>query len=420
MRRRCLGRERDGRSSDEDRIGQTQSTVLTVRRRASRVIPVAARARAPVPHRDADDGLATAYGCGRTREEITLRIRRRVAVVAAAVVLGIGIPLVLKPDGALAHGAMTYPATRTYACYLDGKANGGGDLNPTNPACAAAVAQGGKQPLWDFFAVLISNAAGRHREIIPDGSLCGAGTTKYAAYNAARTDWPTTDLQSGAAITFRYNAWAPHPGTWYQYVTKDGWNPNAPLKWSDLEATPFDQVTNPPLGSGASGAEYVWNSRLPVKSGRHIIYSIWQRSDSPEAFYNCSDVNFGGGGGGPTTPPTTPPPTTPPPAGNGACTAALKIDSSWSGGYQATATIKNTGSAAVSPWTVTWTMPSGSTVSQGWNATVSQTGSTVTATGPTWGSALAPGASASIGFISSGSPSPAPSAYTLNGSTCTT
>ncbi len=29
------------------------------------------------------------------------------------------------------------------------------------------------------------------------------------------------------------------------------------------------------------------------KSGRHIIYSIWQRSDSPEAFYNCVDVNFG-------------------------------------------------------------------------------------------------------------------------------
>ncbi|WP_328796398.1 lytic polysaccharide monooxygenase [Halosaccharopolyspora lacisalsi] len=28
------------------------------------------------------------------------------------------------------------------------------------------------------------------------------------------------------------------------------------------------------------------------KSGRHIIYSVWQRSDSPEAFYNCSDVLF--------------------------------------------------------------------------------------------------------------------------------
>ncbi|MBF9127894.1 lytic polysaccharide monooxygenase [Plantactinospora sp. S1510] len=315
---------------------------------------------------------------------------------------------------------MTYPATRTYACYQDGRAGGGGDLNPTNPACAAAVAQGGKQPLWDFYGVLIGNAGGRHREIIPDGQLCGAGTTKYAAYNAVSADWPTTNLQSGANITFRYNAWAPHPGTWYQYVTRDGWNPDAPLKWSDLEATPFDQITNPPLGSGASGAEYVWNARLPNKSGRHIIYSIWQRSDSAEAFYNCSDVNFGGGGG-PTTPPTTAPPTTPPttpPAGGDACTASIRVDSSWSGGYQATVTVRNTGSATANPWTATWTMPSGSTVSQGWNATVSQSGSTVTATAPSWSPPLAPGGSVTIGYISSGSPSPAPSGFRLNGAVC--
>ncbi|MEV4630583.1 lytic polysaccharide monooxygenase [Micromonospora sp. NPDC049523] len=356
-----------------------------------------------------------------------MRFRRRLAVIAAAAILGSGLPLLLKPDAVLAHGAMTYPATRTYACYLDGRAGGGGDLNPTNPACAAAVAQGGKQPLWDFFAVLISNAAGRHREIIPDGTLCGAGTTKYAAYNAASADWPTTNLQSGAAITFRYNAWAPHPGTWYQYVTRDGWNPNAPLKWSDLDATPFDQITNPPLGSGASGAEYVWNARLPNKSGRHIIYSIWQRSDSPEAFYNCSDVNFGGNGGPTTPPPTTAPPTPPPttappttpPAGGGACAGSVRVDSSWSGGYQATVTVRNNGTAAVNPWTASWTMPSGNTISQGWNATVSQSGSTATATAPSWGASLAPGASVTIGFISSGSSSPPPSGFKLNGATCT-
>lgn len=40
---------------------------------------------------------------------------------------------------------------------------------------------------------------------------------------------------------------------------------------------------------------------MPAKSGRHLVYSIWQRSDSPEAFYTCSDVVFGedsGGGAG--------------------------------------------------------------------------------------------------------------------------
>ncbi|WP_232075698.1 lytic polysaccharide monooxygenase [Phytohabitans suffuscus] len=358
-----------------------------------------------------------------------MKARRRLAVLAAAALVGSGLPLLLKPSSVEAHGAFVSPATRTYACYVDGRANGGGDLNPTNPACVAAVAQGGKQPLWDFFAVLQSNAGGNHRAIIPDGQLCGGGTTKYAAYNAARTDWPTTQLQSGGTMQFRYNAWAPHPGTWYQYITRDGYDPTQPLKWSDLEATPFDQVTNPPTQGGPSGSEYYWNTRLPVKQGRHIIYSIWQRSDSPEAFYNCVDVQFGG------TPPTTTPPTSAPPTsapptsvpptsappttgGPGTCTATTRITSQWSGGFQGEVTVRNNAAAAVNPWTATWTMPAGATINSGWNATVTQSGTTVTATPPSWGgTSLAPGASVTIGFVSSGTPGP--SGVRLNNSACT-
>jgi len=171
---------------------------------------------------------------------------------------------------------------------------------PTNPACVDAVALGGKQPLWDWYGNLISNAGGRSREIISDGHLCGP-TTKYDAYNQARADWPTTKVTANASVTLRYNAWAPHPGTWEQYVTKDGFDATKPLKWSDLEPVPFDKITNPPLASG----EYSWQAKLPNKSGRHVIYSLWQRSDSPEAFYSCSDVEFGGGV------PDTQPPTAP-------------------------------------------------------------------------------------------------------------
>jgi predicted carbohydrate-binding protein with CBM5 and CBM33 domain len=232
-----------------------------------------------------------------------LRLKRIGALAVAA--LGIvGVTSVFVQSGvALAHGSMTYPASRTYACYEDGRAgSGGGDLNPTNPACVAAVQIGGKQPLWDWYGNLISLAGGRHREIIADGDLCGP-TTKYDAYNLPRSDWPTTTLQAGAPITFKYNAWAPHPGTWDQYVTKDGFDVTQPLKWSDLEPAPFDTKVNPV----AVGGEYSWSGTLPNKSGRHIIYSIWQRSDSPEAFYSCSDVIFGGGNpGGDTQAPTAP------------------------------------------------------------------------------------------------------------------
>ncbi|MFF4084960.1 lytic polysaccharide monooxygenase, partial [Streptomyces sp. NPDC001777] len=62
-----------------------------------------------------------------------------------------------------------------------------------------------------------------------------------------------------------------------------------PLKWSDLEAKPFVEVADPKMENG----DYVFQGDVPARSGRHLIYSIWQRSDSPEAFYTCSDVVFG-------------------------------------------------------------------------------------------------------------------------------
>lgn len=224
-----------------------------------------------------------------TRES-NMRLTRKVGVLGGIVGLTLALLVALPAPAVFAHGGLTYPATRTYQCYVNGLAGGqGGDLNPTNPACAAAVQQGGKQPLWDWFGNLLPQIGSNWRTL-PDGSLCGP-SDKYASYRMARTDWPTTTLRPGANITIRYNAWAQHPGTWYQFVTKNGWNPSQPLRWSDLE--PWHQVTNPPVnGSGPHGAEYTWPATLPNKTGRHIIYSVWARSDSPEGFFNCSDVIF--------------------------------------------------------------------------------------------------------------------------------
>jgi hypothetical protein len=54
---------------------------------------------------------------------------------------------------------------------------------------------------------------------------------------------------------------------------------------------------------------------LPGRSEPAVLFVIWQRSDSPEAFYSCSDVTIGGGEAGGTPPSTTPPPTAPPTTG---------------------------------------------------------------------------------------------------------
>ncbi|WP_058041784.1 lytic polysaccharide monooxygenase [Streptomyces roseifaciens] len=184
-----------------------------------------------------------------------------------------------------AHGSMTDPVSRVSACFAEGPEH------PRSAACKAMVAAGGTQPLYDWNEVNIGDAAGRHRQIIPDGKLCSAGRAKYKGLDLPRADWPGSKLAPGKH-TFRYRATAPHRGTFELYLTKDGYDPKKPLKWSDLEAKPFAKVTNPTLKDGS----YVFDGTVPKRSGRHLVYSVWQRSDSPEAFYTCSDVDFGGKG----------------------------------------------------------------------------------------------------------------------------
>ncbi|MER5734586.1 MULTISPECIES: lytic polysaccharide monooxygenase [unclassified Streptomyces] len=219
---------------------------------------------------------------------------RRMLTASAAVLVLSG----LSAGPAFAHGSMTDPVSRVAACYAEGPES------PSSEACRAAVAASGAQAFYDWNAVNIANAAGQHRRLIPDGKLCSAGNEKYRGLDLARADWPASKLTAGKH-TFRYKGTAPHKGSFALYVTKDGYDPTRPLTWSDLEAEPFVTVTDP----GMQGGDYVFEGTVPEKSGRHLIYSIWQRSDSPEAFYTCSDVVFGaeqqgGGGTAPTAPAT--------------------------------------------------------------------------------------------------------------------
>ncbi|MFH9724993.1 lytic polysaccharide monooxygenase [Streptomyces sp. NPDC017254] len=215
--------------------------------------------------------------------------RRTAAVTATAVLVLSGI----SSAPAFAHGSMTDPVSRVSACYAEGPES------PRSAACKAAVAASGTQAFYDWNAVNIANAAGKHRELIPDGKLCSAGNDKYRGLDLARADWPASPMASGAH-TFRYKGTAPHRGSFALYVTKDGYDPSKPLKWSDLEEKPFATVTDPRMESG----DYVFRGTVPKKSGRHLIYSVWQRSDSPEAFYTCSDVVFGKDSGGTAPAPT--------------------------------------------------------------------------------------------------------------------
>jgi len=209
---------------------------------------------------------------------------RTLAVVAAA---GIAPLLVtaLAAAPAQAHGAPTNPVSRAAACGTEG------GQAAQSEACRAAIAVSGPTAVAQWDNLRVADVAGRDREVIPDGQLCSGGINAFRGLDLPRPDWPATRLAAGKDYTFTYRGTIPHQGTFRLYVTNDNYDPRRPLSWSDLETQPFLRTTDPRFRGGS----YRFAGTLPAgKTGRHVIYTIWQNSDTPDTYYSCSDVDFAG------------------------------------------------------------------------------------------------------------------------------
>ncbi|MEV4615546.1 lytic polysaccharide monooxygenase [Kitasatospora sp. NPDC049258] len=201
-------------------------------------------------------------------------------VVGAAVLL----TAAATSGTASAHGSLYGPVSRVASCYAEGPEN------PKSQVCKDLVALSGTQPLYDWNEVNIANANGQSQQIIPDGKLCSANRDKYKALDLARTDWPATTVATGA-FSFNFRVTAPHQGVMTLYITKAGFDPTKPLRWSDLDLA--NPVASYPTGRSAPSGYYTFSGNLPSRTGRQLLYLVWQRTDSPEAFYGCSDLQFG-------------------------------------------------------------------------------------------------------------------------------
>ncbi|WP_207002922.1 lytic polysaccharide monooxygenase [Trinickia mobilis] len=184
--------------------------------------------------------------------------------------------MLLAPGAASAHGTLEFPPSREYVCY------GGSD----SKGCEKFGTQ-----KYEWRSNLQSSAGGDHTGVVPDGTLCAGGKGgAWAALNMT-TEWKRTVITPDANgnVTFKYKQTAPHATAYFKsYITKDSYDFSRPLQWNDLQL--IGEV-------GKQGAESSTN--MPVKipagmTGKRIVYNVWQRSDSPEAFYACADVEVTG------------------------------------------------------------------------------------------------------------------------------
>ncbi|SEP49312.1 lytic polysaccharide monooxygenase auxiliary activity family 9 protein [Amycolatopsis saalfeldensis] len=125
-----------------------------------------------------------------------------------------------------------------------------------------------------------------------DGQICSAGISRFAQLDDMRGGtWPTSQLTSGGTYTFKWTLTAAHATTSFRYfVTKDGWDPTAPLTRAQLDLTPFLTV---PYNGQQPPTSVAHTGTLPSgKSGRHMIVGVWDIADTGNAFYQCADVTF--------------------------------------------------------------------------------------------------------------------------------
>ncbi|MBR7837966.1 PHB depolymerase family esterase [Actinospica durhamensis] len=122
-------------------------------------------------------------------------------------------------------------------------------------------------------------------------------------------------------------------------------------------------------------------------------------SASPSASPSASASSTGGSGG------------------SGGCKVTDSV-SAWNTGETENLTVTNNG-AAVSNWSLVFTLASGQVITQGWNATFSPSSGQVTATNLSYNGSIPTGGTATLGFNANQTGnSAAPTAFTLNGVAC--
>ena len=161
-----------------------------------------------------------------------------------------------------AHGSVGDPVSRVYQIFLEDP------QSPDRPVSADAIAVAGTQAFYDWSEVNILvpdyglGTLDVYQSRIPDGQLASAGRGKYFGLDLVRDDWPATPVNAGPYPVV-FDAHVPHDPSYFRaFISKDGWSPDQPLNWDDLEelAGPENAIRD--------GSLYRFQVDFPPRVGR--------------------------------------------------------------------------------------------------------------------------------------------------------
>lgn len=194
--------------------------------------------------------------------------------------------LVALPQESFAHGYVEQPASRGYQGKLESSILGW-------------------EKSMEKYGAVISNPQGLEA---PKGfPMAGPADGKIASAeggggqigdlildNQSSTRWIKQDMKGGVN-TFKWTFTANHKTTkWHYYITKKGWDQNAPLTRAEFE--PIGTVEH---DGSMSSNNPIHKINVPTdRSGYYVILAVWDVADTSNAFYNVIDVNLQNDGSG--------------------------------------------------------------------------------------------------------------------------
>lgn len=131
-----------------------------------------------------------------------------------------------------------------------------------------------------------------------DGKIASAGFVGAEVLDEYGEDrWSKNDIKARSITQFTWAYSAVHKTRrWNYFVTKDDWDPNAPLTREQFEEEPFFMVQNEeqPFWEHDLMPENptIHQVKMPNKKGYHVVLGVWEVADNGNAFYQVVDVNF--------------------------------------------------------------------------------------------------------------------------------
>ncbi|ODJ71163.1 lytic polysaccharide monooxygenase [Brochothrix thermosphacta] len=211
-------------------------------------------------------------------KKVTFRSASKTLLLATMAAAGL---MIVSSQEASAHGYVESPVSRAYQGQLD-VSNLGWD--GANELYGAAMTQ--PQGLEAPKGFPINGPA--------DGSIASAngslGDNKLDIQTSSY--WKHQKMSTGVN-DFTWHYTAVHNTTkWHYYMTKQGWDQNAPLVRDELEL--IGTVEHD--GSAASNNP-THQVKIPDnRSGYNVILAVWDVADTPNAFYQVIDVDVQKGG----------------------------------------------------------------------------------------------------------------------------